>query len=164
MQPPEPIEPPHCGQRSMSNTRFSNRAQLMRAEAPVAESVRYLPREHPSTVLPHIRPGRLIALALGSKKRSALVPEYATIDEAGMPGYESSTTFGVLAPAKTQSAVIDRLNQKFVKILENPDIKERLSVQGLESAGSTPQQYAAHLKVELTNYGRIVKAAGIKIE
>lgn len=120
--------------------------------------------ENLPTVLPHIRSGRLRALAVGTKTRSALVPEYPTIAEAGVPGYESSTTFGVLAPAKTPVIAINRLNQEIVKILSSPDIKERLSAQGLEAAGSTPQQYTTHLKQELAKYGRIVKSAGIKIE
>lgn len=120
--------------------------------------------ENLPTVLPHIRSGKLRALAVGTRKRSALVPEYPTISEAGVPGYESSTAFGVLAPAKTPAAVIGRLNQEIVKILNSPDIKERLSAQGLEAAGGTPQQYAAHLKEELAKYGRIVKAAGIKLD
>ncbi len=120
--------------------------------------------ENLPTVLPHIRSGKLRALAVGTRKRSVLVPEYPTISEAGVPGYESSTAFGVLAPAKTPAAVIGRLNQEIVKILNSPDIKERLSAQGLEAAGGTPQQYAAHLKEELAKYGRIVKAAGIKLD
>lgn len=120
--------------------------------------------ENLPTVLPHVRSGKLKALAVGTKARSKLVPEYPTVSEAGVPGYESSTTFGVLAPAKTPAAIIARLNQEIVKILGSSDIKERLSAQGLEAAGSTPQQYAAHLKEELAKYGRIVKAAGIKIE
>ena len=120
--------------------------------------------ENLPTVLSHVRSGKLRALAVGTKKRSALVPEYPTISEAGVPGYESSTAFGVLAPAKTPAAVIGRLNQEIVKILNSPDIKERLSAQGLEAAGGTPQQYAAHLREELAKYGRIVKAAGIKLD
>lgn len=120
--------------------------------------------ENLPTVLSHVRSGRLRALAVGTKKRSALVPEYPTIDEAGVPGYESSTTFGVLAPAKTPVAVVARLNREIVKILNSPDTKERLAAQGLEAAAGTPQQYAAHIKEELAKYGRIVKAAGIKIE
>ena len=120
--------------------------------------------ENLPTVLPHVRSGKLRALAVGTKKRSALVPEYPTISEAGVPGYESSTAFGVLAPAKTPAAVIDRLNREIVKILNSPDVKERLSAQGLEAVGGTPQQYAAHLREELAKYGRIVKAAGIRLD
>ena len=118
--------------------------------------------ENLPTVLPHIRSARLKALAVGTKTRSALVPEYPTVSEAGVAGYESSTAFGVLAPAKTPAPIIGRLNQELVKILQSPDIKEKLAAQGLETVGGTPQQYSQHLKDERAKYGRIVKAAGIK--
>jgi tripartite-type tricarboxylate transporter receptor subunit TctC len=120
--------------------------------------------ENLPTVLPHIRSARLKALAVGTKARSALVPEYPTIVEAGVPGYEASTAFGVLAPAKTPAAVIGRLNRELVKILHSAGVKERLSAQGLEPVGGTPQQYTAHLKEELAKYGRIIKNTGIKLE
>ncbi len=120
--------------------------------------------ENLPTILPHVRAGRLKMLAVGTKTRSALVPEYPTIAEAGVPGYESSTAFGVLAPAKTPAAVVGRLNREIVKALQTPDMKEKLSELGLEPAGGTPQQYAAHLKEELAKYGRLVKAAGIKLD
>ena len=92
------------------------------------------------------------------------MPEYPTIAEAGVPGYESSTAFGVLAPANTPAVVVKRLNQEIVKALQIPDMMEKLSGLGLEAVGGTPQQYAAHLKEELAKYGRIVKAAGIKLD
>lgn len=118
--------------------------------------------ENLPTVLPHIRSGRLTALAVGTKARSSLVPDYPTMIEAGVPGYEASTAFGVLSPAKTPASAIGRLNSEIVKVLRSPDIRERLSAQGLESVGGTPQQYAAHLKDELAKYGRIVRTAGIR--
>ena len=103
-------------------------------------------------------------LAVGTKARSTLAPEFPTIAEAGVPGYESSTAFGVLAPARTPTPVVARLNQETVKILRSADVKERMSAQGLEAVGGTPQQYSQHLKEELAKYGRIVKAAGIKLD
>ena len=120
--------------------------------------------ENLPTMLPHVRSGKLKLLAVGTKTRSGLVPEYPTIAEAGVPGYESSTAFGVLAPANTPAAVVKRLNQEIVKALQIPDMMEKLSGLGLEAVGGTPQQYAAHLKEELAKYGRIVKAAGIKLD
>jgi len=120
--------------------------------------------ENLPTVLPHIRSGRLKALAVGTKTRSAQLPEYPTMIEAGVPGFEASTAFGVLSPAKTPASVVDHLNREIVKILHNPEIRERLLAQGLEPVGGTTQQYAAHLKDELAKYGRIVKAAGIKLD
>jgi tripartite-type tricarboxylate transporter receptor subunit TctC len=120
--------------------------------------------ENLPTILPHVRSGKLKMLAVGTKTRSALVPEYPTVAEAGVPGYESSTAFGVLAPANAPSAVIKRLNQETLKALQIPDMKEKLSGLGLEAVGGTPQQYAEHLKEELAKYGRIVKAARIKLD
>ena len=120
--------------------------------------------ENLPTILPHVRSGKLKMLAVGTKTRSALVPEYPTVAEAGVPGYESSTAFGVLAPAKTSAAIITRLNQESSKAVQLPDSRDKLSGLGLEPVGGTPQQYAAHLREEMAKYGRIVKAAGIRID
>ena len=113
---------------------------------------------------PHVRAGRLRMLAVGTKTRSALAPEYPTIDESGVPGYEASTAFGVLVPARTPRAVITRLHQELAKALQSPELREKLAALGLEAVGSTPEQYAAHLREELAKYGRIVKSAGIRLE
>lgn len=120
--------------------------------------------ENLPTVLPHVKSGKLKMLAVGTKTRSALVPEYPTVAEAGVPGYESSTAFGVLAPAKTPAAIITRLNQESSKAVQLPDSRDKLSGLGLEPVGGTPQQYAAHLREEMAKYGRIVKSAGIRID
>ena len=120
--------------------------------------------ENLPVVLPHILSGKLRALAVGTKKRFALVPEVPTMIEAGVPGYEASTTSGVLAPAKTPRERIARLNAEINKILQTPDIKERLLAQGLETVGGTPEQYAQHLRDELAQYARVVKSAGVKLE
>ena len=120
--------------------------------------------ENMPVTLPHVRSGRLRMLAVGTKTRSAFMPEVPTIAEAGVPGYESSTAFGVLAPAKTSDAIITRLNTEIAKVLRSAEAKERLTGLGMEPVGGTPEQYAAHIKEELAKYGRIVKAAGIKIE
>ena len=116
------------------------------------------------TVLPQIRLGKLRALAVGTKKRSALVPEYPTMIEAGVPGYEASTASGVLVPARTSRDIVARLNRELNDILRKPDVKERFFAQGLEVVGGTPQQYAQHLTDELAQNARIIKAAGIRIE
>jgi tripartite-type tricarboxylate transporter receptor subunit TctC len=118
--------------------------------------------ENMPVTLPHVRSGRLRMLAVGTKARSAFMPEVPTIAEAGVPGYESSTAFGVLAPAKTPGAIVTRLNAEIAKVLRSAEAKERLTGIGMEPVGSTPEEYAAHLKEELAKYGRIVKAAGIK--
>ena len=120
--------------------------------------------ENMPVVLPHVRSARLRALAVGTKARSSLMPELPPLAEAGVPGYESSTAFGVLAPAKTPSAIITRLNGEIVKVLRSAEARERLTTLGMEPVGGTPEEYAAHLKEELAKYGRTVKAAGIRLD
>lgn len=117
--------------------------------------------ENLPTVLPHIKAGKIRALAVGTRQRSALVPALPPLDEAGVPGYEASTASGVLGPARMPAAVVSRLNRDLVRVLQAADVRERLSAQGLEGVGSTPAQYTAHLRDELGRYGRVVKAAAI---
>ena len=116
------------------------------------------------TVLPQVRLGKLRALAVGTKKRSALVPEYPTMVEAGVAGYEATTASGVLAPARTPRAIVDRINHELNGIVRNAEVKERFFSQGLDVAGGTPEQYAQHLRDELQLNTRIIKAAGIRAE
>lgn len=120
--------------------------------------------ENMPTILPHVRSGKLRLLAVGTKTRSALAPEFPTIAEEGVPGYHSSTTFGVLAPAKTSPAIIKRLNVEMVKILKSPEGKSTLAARGIETVGSTAQEYGEQIKDEFTRYGRIAKSAGIKVD
>jgi tripartite-type tricarboxylate transporter receptor subunit TctC len=123
-----------------------------------------LTMENMPVTLPHVRSNRLRMLAVGTKTRSGFVPEMPTMVEAGVAGYESSTAFGVLAPAKTSPAIIGQLNTELVKALRNPDVKDKLTGLGMEAVGGTPEQYAAHIREELAKYARIVKAAGIKAD
>jgi len=120
--------------------------------------------ENLPTVLPHVRSGKLPMIAVGTKTRSKLVPEIPTIAESGVPGYESSASFGVLFPAGTPAARTARMNGELVKILRSPAVVERLSGLGLQAVGSTPREYAAHLEAELAKYGRVARAARIRIE
>jgi tripartite-type tricarboxylate transporter receptor subunit TctC len=120
--------------------------------------------ENLPVVLPHIRSGKLRALAVGTKTKSGLVPEYPTMRDAGVPGYEQSTSSGILAPAKTPASVIAKLNRDIVKVLQKADTKEKFSAQGVEVVGSTPEEYAEHLRDEMAQYAKVVKSAGIKRE
>jgi len=120
--------------------------------------------ENLPVVLPHIRSGKLRALAVGTKKRSTLVPEYPTMREAGVPGYEQNTSSGVLAPAKTPANIIEKLNRAIVKTLQKSEFMEQMAAQGVEVIGSTPEQYAEHLRDELAQYAKVIKTAGIKLE
>ena len=115
-------------------------------------------------VQPHVRTGRLRLMGVGTQQRSALIPSAPTIAESGLPGFEASTAFGLLAPARTPVEIVNRLSQESQRIVQSAELKERLAAQGLEAVGSTPQQYDAHIRAELAKYARIVKSAGIKIE
>jgi tripartite-type tricarboxylate transporter receptor subunit TctC len=117
-----------------------------------------------TTAQPHIRAGRLRGLGVGTRTRSALFPEMPTIAEAGLPGYEANNWNGVVAPAKTPRAVIERLHREIVAVLGDAVIAKRLAARGLEPIGDTPQQFAAYLTSEAVKWGKVVKAAGIKAE
>jgi tripartite-type tricarboxylate transporter receptor subunit TctC len=120
--------------------------------------------ENLPVVLPYIRSGKLRALAVGTQKRSALLPDIPTMVEAGVPGYEASTASGVLAPARTPQDRLTKLNRELVKVLQGSDMKERFSTQGLEIVASTPEQYAAHLRQELAQNAKVAKLASIKLD
>ena len=120
--------------------------------------------ENLPTIITHVRSGKLRLLGVGTKQRSALAPEFPTIAEEGVPGYNSATVFGVLAPAKTPQPIITRLNAEMVKILQSPQGKNALAERGLEAVGSTPQEYASQIRDEYNSYSRITKAANIRVD
>ena len=116
------------------------------------------------SVMPHIRSGKVKALAISSQKRSALLPELPTMTEAGIPGYVSETYFGVFAPAGTPKEIVARLNAELVKIVHTADTKERLLKLGAEPVGSTPEQLAALVRTENAKWAKVIKDAGVKVE
>jgi len=120
--------------------------------------------ENAPVVLPQIRAGKVRALAVGTKKRSSLVPELPTMQEAGVPGYEQSTAAGVLSPRGTPLAIVTTLNKAIVQVVHEPAVVDIFARQGVETVGSTPQQYAEHLCTELAQIGKLIKAAGIQIQ
>ena len=111
--------------------------------------------------LPHIKAGKLKVFAVTARKRSPSLPDVPTVEEAGLPGYETVQWFGPVAPAGTPKPVIDRLFAEFVKALRNPTIGERLKAAGLEVAPSaSPEAYAEFIRAEYTRWPAIVNAAG----
>ena len=115
-------------------------------------------------VLPHIKAGRLVALGVGSAKRSPALPNIPTIAEAGVPGYEYTTWYGVFAPAKTPRTLIARLNTEIVKAMETPDIKDRFTALGGDPDPGTPEELRAYMANESAKWAKIIKAANIRIE
>jgi tripartite-type tricarboxylate transporter receptor subunit TctC len=114
-----------------------------------------------STAIPHIRSGKLRALAVSTAKRSVAAPEFPTIAEAGVPGYEHGSWVGLLAPAKVPAPILARLNQEAVKAVHSPDVKTVLLRDGLEATGTTPAEYAAIIKTEVAKWIKVARAAGI---
>lgn len=114
--------------------------------------------------LPHLRSGRLRAIAVSTAKRSALLPDLPTMAEAGLPGYEVTNAYGVLAPAGTPGLVIDKLQVEIARILNLADVKERLMGLGAEPVGSTPAQFAAHIAAEIDKWSKVVKANAIQAQ
>ena len=115
-------------------------------------------------MLPFVKSGRLRALAVSGRARSALLPAVPTVNEAGVPGYEASTWYGLLAPAATPRAVIDRLQAETVKALTADDVRRRLIEDGLEPVVSTPAEFGAYIRTEIAKWARVISVAGIAIE
>ena len=116
------------------------------------------------TVLPHIRSGKLRALAVTGTKRSPELPGVPTVAEAGVPGYELSPWYGLLAPAGTPSAVVTRLAAEATKIVHEPAMREQLVAQGAEPAGGTPEEFARTLRSDAALWKKVVKEAGIRAD
>jgi len=114
--------------------------------------------------LPHIRSGRLRALAVTGATRLAALPAVPTVIEAGLRGYEVSLWMGILAPARTPAAIVSRLHRELVAILGTAGIKDALVAQGVEPRPSTPADFAAYIRAEIAKYRKVVKTAGIVAE
>jgi tripartite-type tricarboxylate transporter receptor subunit TctC len=130
---------------------------LMSGEA----SVMFMPT---TNAVPLARSGRLRALAVTSRERVPAMPELPTVSESGLKGYESSQWYGLLAPAGTPVDVLGLLSSQVVKIMQAPDMKQRLTGDGLVAVGSTREQFAAHIKVELAKWAKVIKASGARVD
>lgn len=112
--------------------------------------------------MPHVKSGRLMALAVTSAQPTALAPGLPTVAASGLPGYESTLILGVLAPAKTPVTVVSRLNQEIVQVLYREEVKERFFNAGIEVVASTPEQLAASVKSGMAKWGKLIRDAGIR--
>jgi tripartite-type tricarboxylate transporter receptor subunit TctC len=113
---------------------------------------------------PHIRSGKLRALALIAPQRSSALPEVPTVAEAGLANFEVTTWYGVLAPAGTPRAAVTRLNAELVRIMHAPEARERLAAMATEPRTSTPEEFAAYLREEIAKWGDVVRKAGLKAD
>jgi tripartite-type tricarboxylate transporter receptor subunit TctC len=117
-----------------------------------------------ASAMSQVKSGKLRALAVTTAERSKLVPELPTMAEAGVPGFDISTWYGLLAPAGTPPDVIAKWNADVTKILSAPEIRERLAAQGAEAAPDSPADFAKFIASELVKYEKIVKASGAKVD
>jgi tripartite-type tricarboxylate transporter receptor subunit TctC len=116
------------------------------------------------SAMPFIKSGKLRPIAVTSAKRSPAAPDIPTIAESGLPGYEATSWYGILAPARTPPQIVARLHEVLVSVIGAPDMKDKLAAQGLDPVANTPQQFAAVIKSEIAKWAQVVKASGAKPE
>ncbi len=117
-----------------------------------------------TSVVPQIKAGKLTPIGVTGAKRSALAPEYPTIAELGYPGFEMTSWYGILLPARSPATVAAKLNAGLNEALRAKDVVDALKRQGLDATGGTPEAFAAHIKTELAKWAKVVKDAGIKAD
>jgi tripartite-type tricarboxylate transporter receptor subunit TctC len=116
------------------------------------------------SALPHVKAGKIRALATTGPTRSSFLPEVPTVAESGYPGYDATNWYAFVAPARTPKDVVDRLHRDLVKVLSTPEVREQLLSNGMEPQPSTPEELARYIDREYATWGRVVKEAGIQAE
>jgi tripartite-type tricarboxylate transporter receptor subunit TctC len=117
-----------------------------------------------ASAMPHVRSGKLRALAITGARRSPEYPDIPTFAEAGLPGYDTNAWYSMHAPAGTPPEVVRRLNAELVASLKDPDVQARFKQLTTEPVGNTPEEFAAFVKAELDKYARVIKSAGIRLD
>jgi tripartite-type tricarboxylate transporter receptor subunit TctC len=115
-----------------------------------------------TNVLPLIRDGKLRAFGITSRQRSPRIPELPTMEELGFPGFDATAWFGLMAPAGTPPAIVDKLHKETVRVLALPDVKAKLEGLGVQLVGNSPAQFEAIIKTETPHWAKVIKDAGIK--
>ena len=116
------------------------------------------------SALPHIKGGKLRALAVTSSKRAPALPDLPTIAESGVAGFEASSWFGILAPAATPRDIVQRINAEANKALHAPDMREKLLAQGAEAVGNSPEFFADYIRTETVKWAKVVKDSGARVD
>ncbi len=116
------------------------------------------------SVITHVKAGKMRGLGVTTAQRSPSTPELPTISEAGVPGYEAGTWYGLLVPAGTPKEIVARLHAESVKLLKLPDVKDRLDATGFEAIGNTPDQFAAYIRSEIEKWAKVVKVSGARAD
>jgi len=114
--------------------------------------------------VPHVKSGRLTAIAVTTLKRVTILSDVPTVSESGYPGYQVDNMYGILAPAGTPKAVINKLHADIVRVLGMPEVKDRLLAQGFEPLGNTPEEFGRYLKSEAIKWAKVVKESGAKVD
>ena len=140
------VHVPYKGAAPGMNDLIAGRLQMVFATAPSA--------------MAYIKAGRLRAIAITSNARSAVMPELPTVAESGVPGYEASTWYGVLAPARTPRPIVMRLNSEAKKALAVPEVRERLVAAGVDPVGNSPDEFAAYVRTEIAKWAKVIKLSG----
>jgi tripartite-type tricarboxylate transporter receptor subunit TctC len=141
---------PYKGSALIVNDLLGGQIQISFSDMPVA--------------LPHVKAGKLRALAVTSAKPTPLVPGVPSVAEAGVPGYAIDSWWGVLVPTGTPNAVVTKLNTDIVRVLNLQDVKDRFAGLGVESVPSTQAQFAQSIKSEIAKYAKLIKDVGIRID
>lgn len=144
------VRVPYRGTASVLNALLSGQVQLMFATS--------------ASVTPHVRAGRLRALAVTSLERSVLFPDLPTMAAAGLPGFESVSLHGVFAPANTPASVVNLLNGAIIRVLARNDVRERFLASGVETVAGPPADLTAAMKNEIARMGKVIRSAGIRDE
>jgi tripartite-type tricarboxylate transporter receptor subunit TctC len=114
--------------------------------------------------MPHIKSGRLVAIAVTTKKRSSALPNVPTVAESGVPGFDVSTWYGIWAPAATPPAIVHRVSSEVAAVVRIPEVRARLAELGAEAVGNTPEEFTAYNRSELTKWAKIVKDSGATVD
>lgn len=116
------------------------------------------------SAMPQVKSGKLRALAVTGAKRSVAAPDLPTMQEAGVQGYESTTWYGVVAPSATPRDIVTKLSSEIVAILKDPSVRDRLSADGADPVGSTPEEFGKHIQTEIVKWAKVIKGAGLRAE